>query len=182
MQDLPTALRECLEKLRQERRALLDLVQRLDDEEASHHPHGEWSVKQQLAHLGLAEQAWLEWALFVREHPGEPFGQEDPQQQPFPPPEDADRYPLRHWITHLKAVRWATLHRLRSAGLTEEDLRKTGRHRAFGEMSVLQCLRALYRHDRMHRDQIQGRPPSFVPGARSGQHLPTPTPDQEAQR
>ena len=179
MAERPSALREFLEKLHQERRALLSLLQGLSEEEASHRPEGGWSVKEQLAHLCDAERGWLEWAFFVRDHPGEPFGPPDPEVQPFPPPDDANDSPLRHWITRLKAVRWATLHRLQTAHLTEEDLQRRGRHRAFGEMSVLQCLRALYRHDRMHRDQIQGRPPSFVPGERPAEGRTMPTPQQE---
>jgi hypothetical protein len=59
----------------------------------------------------------------------------------------------------LNAARAATLDSL--SLLTRQDLEQTGRHRWFGPMSVLQCLRAIYRHDRVHTDQMQGRETTF---------------------
>jgi hypothetical protein len=53
-------------------------------------------------------------------------------------------------------------------GLTEEELGRKGTHVLFGEMSVLQMLRSLYRHDRMHIDQISGRESSFTPRVPGG--------------
>ena len=44
-------------------------------------------------------------------------------------------------------------------GLTEDELKRRGKHLLFGEMSVLQMLRSLYRHDRMHMDRVAGQRP-----------------------
>jgi acyl-CoA thioesterase FadM len=54
------------------------------------------------------------------------------------------------------------------AGLLPRQLDHVGYHRWFGAMTALQCLKAIYRHDRMHTEQILDRPTSF--------HLP-PLPD-----
>ena len=53
-------------------------------------------------------------------------------------------------------------------GLTGDDLKRSGKHLLFGEMSVLQMLRSLYRHDRMHMDQMAGREVSFTPRTPGG--------------
>ena len=43
---------------------------------------------------------------------------------------------------------------------------------AFGELTVLQCLRSYYRHDRMHAAQIEGRQSDYVPRWADGQQEP----------
>lgn len=154
-------------KLTEHRRQLLRTLEGMTEEHAEVHPNGEWSVKQQLAHLCQAEETWVDWALTVLKAPGSLVGQTREEGQIFTREVDkADQMPLKYWLTRLKIARAQTLRRLASANLTTEGLQRKGVHRAYGEMTVLQFLRALYRHDRMHMDQIAGRPPSFVPGQR----------------
>ena len=158
-------LQELRGKLDSHRRELLDLHRGMAEEEAEHQPNGEWSAKQQLAHLCQAEVAWREWALLVSQNSGTEVGQPSEEGQAFTQEvETANSYPLSYWLTRLRLARSETLRQLLEAGLTEKDLEKKGRHRSFGEMTVLQLLRALYRHDRMHAEQVQGKPTSFVPG------------------
>ncbi|MSQ11958.1 MAG: DinB family protein [Dehalococcoidia bacterium] len=164
-QPVPPALRELYEKMYKERVALLRALRTFTDEQADQPANGGWSLKQALAHLADAERGWRDWGLGIRNQLGVEFGPEDPQAQPFEYTLEAtNRQSLRHWITRLKAVRAETLRVLQEAGLTEEDLQRRGRHRGFGEMSVVQALRSLYRHDRMHLDQAMGREPAYQPG------------------
>lgn len=164
---VPEELADLYRKLADHRRQLLRMLEAMPEEHAEVHPNGEWSVKQQLAHLCHAEEAWVDWALTVLEKPGSQVGQTREEGQVFTREVDtADRMPLKYWVTRLKTTRAQSLRRLASAPLTPETLHRKGVHRTFGEMTVLQFLRALYRHDRMHMDQIAGRPPSFIPGQR----------------
>lgn len=163
----PQELVDLYAKLADHRRQLLRMLEGMTEEQAEVHPNGEWSVKQQLAHLCQAEEAWVDWALTVLENPGTQVGQTREEGQIFTRGVDtADQFPLKYWLTRLKTARAQTLRRIASANLTPENLQRKGIHRTFGEMTVLQFLRALYRHDRMHMDQIAGRPPSFIPGQR----------------
>ena len=78
--------------------------------------------------------------------------------------DDADARPLAWWLERLRQSRTDTLRILQEMDLsTQEVAQRKGTHRSFGEMSVLQILRGLYRHDRMHTDQLLGREQSFVP-------------------
>ena len=48
-------------------------------------------------------------------------------------------------------------------GLTPEQFERTASQPMFGSLTVMQWLRSYYRHDRMHRDQMAGRDPSYKP-------------------
>jgi hypothetical protein len=61
------AIRELLDKMAQERDALLSEAEALSDEAASYAPpdgegEAQWSPKQQLAHLAEMETAYRAWA------------------------------------------------------------------------------------------------------------------------
>ncbi|MBI3966033.1 MAG: DinB family protein [Chloroflexi bacterium] len=152
------------QKLEAHRRELYDQVKALSDARLREHLSGnEWSAKQQLAHVRQAEEAWLGWALQVRAHPGAEIGPFDSLDSGAVA--TADDRSLDELLAALDAQREQTLAAIRR--LSFEDLQRKGRHSDFGELTVLQCLRALYRHQRMHMDQIAGREQSFIPGGRS---------------
>ncbi|MEE8443463.1 MAG: DinB family protein [Dehalococcoidia bacterium] len=161
---------ELLDKLESHRRELLEVLSGMSEEEASRHPGGEWSAKQQVAHLVHAEPVWLDWAQAIQNTPGISLGQTLEEGQIFlRDVDDADSKPLTWWLERLQETRTETLRHLQELDLaTEEALSKKGTHRTFGEMNVLQALRANYRHHRMHIDQMQGREQSFVPRQQSG--------------
>lgn len=166
-QGTPRQVQELLEKMREERLELLRTLKGVTDEQARVHPNGEWSVKQQVAHLANAERAWRDWGLALSKKPSLDFGPSVEDGQDLHPEKDpVDEYPLTLLITRLKAVRAESLKLLREANLQESDLMIKGRHRGFGEMNVIQSLRSLYRHDRMHADQASGREPTYQPGRR----------------
>lgn len=160
-------VQELVQKMREERLTLLHALKGVTEEQANVHPNGEWSVKQQVVHLANAERAWRDWGLALRKQPGLVFGPSVEEGQDVHPERDpVDEYPLQFWVTRLKTVRAESLRLLREADLQGADLTVKGRHQGFGEMNVIQALRSLYRHDRMHVDQVGGRQPTYQPGRR----------------
>ena len=160
----PAELDELLEKLESQRGQLVSQARQMTDEEAGRRPsEREWSAKEQLLHLVTFERQWLEWAMTVRDEPGSEVGPPPPNPEAYP---EARTRSLDDILLKLASARSNTLAAIQ--GLTTEELQRRGKHLLFGEMSVLQMLRSLYRHDRMHMDQIAGREPSFRPGAPGG--------------
>ena len=157
---------DLMEKMESQRQELLAALAGLSEDDARQHPNDEWSAKQQLAHLVQAEPTWMEWAQTIQENPGVAVGQTPEQGQIFLKDVDnADSKPLALWLERLQQTRADTLKLLQEIGLTgsQETLERKGTHRSFGEMNVLQFLRGIYRHDRMHMEQVLGREQSFVP-------------------
>jgi len=160
----PPELEELLEKLESQRGQLVGQVQQMTEEEAGRRPSERaWSANEQLLHLATFERLWLEWAMAVRDEPGSEVGPPPPNPEAYP---EAQTRSLDDILGELASARSDTLAAIE--GLTSEELKRRGRHLLFGEMNVLQMLRSLYRHDRMHMDQMGGREPSFRPGAPSG--------------
>lgn len=153
----PAELEELLQKLDSHRRELVSQVQEMSEEEAGRRPaEGEWSAKEQLVHLAAFERLWLEWAMKVRDEPGSEVGPPPPNPSAYP---EAETRSLADLLGELASARSDTLAAIE--GLTDDELKRRGKHLLFGEMSVLQMLRSLYRHDRMHMDQMAGCEPSF---------------------
>jgi uncharacterized damage-inducible protein DinB len=153
----PAELAELLQKLASHRQELVHQVQEMTEEEAGRRPtEGEWSAKEQLVHLAAFERLWLEWATKVRDEPGSEVGPPAPNPPGYP---EAETRSVGGLLQELASARSDTLAAIQ--GLTDDELKRRGKHRLFGEMSVLQMLRSLYRHDRMHTDQMAGRESSF---------------------
>lgn len=145
-------------KLEEERNKLLALVSGMTDAERRRKPApNEWSPHEQLAHLAEMEPIWLEWALTIARNPGAEIGRQG--VTPTPSVASAPTLPFSELLAGLNEARATTLAVLDELKLSQLD--NLGRHRWFGPMTTIQCLRAIYRHDRMHADQIQGKESSF---------------------
>jgi uncharacterized damage-inducible protein DinB len=160
----PTELEQLLEKLESHRGELVSQVQEMADEDASRRSEREWSAKEQLVHPATFETLWLEWAMKVCEEPGSEVGPPPPNPPAY---EEAQARTLAALLRELASARSDTLAAIER--LTEDELKRSGKHLLFGEMNVLQMLRSLYRHDRMHMDQMAGRETSFTPRTPGGQ-------------
>lgn len=160
----PPQLEELMEKLESHRRDLVSHVEGMTDEDASRRSEREWSAKEQLMHLAAFERLWVEWAMKVCTEPGSEVGPPPPNPPTY---DEAHARPLADLLRELASARSDTLAAI--DGLTEEELKRSGKHLLFGEMNVLQMLRSLYRHDRMHMDQMAGREASFRPSTSGGQ-------------
>lgn len=126
---------------------------------------GEWSALDQLEHHLRVEGIWtamIERAVREdRPDLSELWGSlrraEEPN--PFPPPSQPRE--LDVLLAALSERHSQTLALLDS--VPDESFGRVGRNTGFGDLSVLQMFRAVYRHYRMHIDQIEGREPSFQP-------------------
>jgi uncharacterized damage-inducible protein DinB len=156
----PPELEELLEKLETQREQLTGALRLMAEEEAARRPSERaWSAKEQLLHLTAFERQWLEWSMAVRDRPGCEVGPPPPNPEAYP---EAQSRALSDILADLASARRDTVAAIES--LSTEELQRKGKHLLFGEMNVLQMLRSLYRHDRMHMDQIAGREPSYRPG------------------
>jgi len=126
---------------------------------------GEWSPLDQLEHHLLTEGIWT--AMIERsvreDRPdltqlwGSLKRAEEPN--PFPPPTQPRE--LAALLAALSERHSRTLALLDS--VPDQAFARVGRNTGFGDLTVLQMFRGIYRHYRMHIDQIEGREPSFRP-------------------
>ncbi len=159
------AIRQLLDKMREEREALLGAAEALSADAASYAPpHGEgeaqWSPKQQLAHLAEMEtayRAWVEHAL-ANDDPDVSHIRGEAVAIALP---HASERSVGDLTAQLREQRERTLALIRS--MKPEQFERTASQPMFGRLTVMQWLRSYYRHDRMHRDQIAGRDPGYKP-------------------
>jgi hypothetical protein len=121
----------------------------------------EWSAKQQLAHMAEVERLWADWAR--RAAAGDPnVGPKAnaPDGQISGGQFTAHSHSVASLVRQVTDARQYSLEIVSS--IPEELLVRTGMTHS-GELTVLQMLRALYRHDRMHIDQIKGQETTFRP-------------------
>lgn len=154
---------EMLAKFQQHRQALLAQLDGVSDEQASQPQpgaEGEWTIKQQLAHLALAEEVYRHCAVDVRDQdrPDLAHYWETGNMQAV---DTANARPLSELIAQIESEREQTLAVI--AATPDAALERQGVNTPFGDLSIGQLLRSIYRHDRMHLDQIALRPMSFVP-------------------
>jgi hypothetical protein len=161
-------IKELRQKMRSERGKLLEVLEALDEEEAqrSTSGEGEWSAKQQMAHLcemETAYRAWVEKAL-TEDNPNvdNVFG--------GPP-----AITLTKAHDHTAAEHVAEMRRQRALteavidAIAAEQFERTASQQMFGTLTVMQWLRSYYRHDRMHSDQVSGRDPAYKPRFTNGE-------------
>jgi hypothetical protein len=141
------------------------LKQRSEGELTAAPKPGEWSPLQQIEHQLLAESIWAAMAkrAATEEEPdlAELWAtyRKVEEQNPFPPP-SAPRS-LDQLQAALAQRHQDTMQLL--AATPDSAFVRVGRNTGFGNLSVLQMFRGVYRHYRMHIDQIEGREPSFQP-------------------
>ncbi len=166
MADLET-IRELWRKMEEERGRLLSLLESMSEEELSRSPKpGEWTAKEQMAHLcemEAAYRAWVERAL-VEDNPNVDGIRGEPVAIPLERANEASKEEL---LQEMRRQRQKTLELM--ARLRPEDYDRTATNSLFGTLTVMQWLRSYYRHDRMHIDQILGREPSYRPRFLTGQ-------------
>lgn len=170
MTTTPTQIDELLSKMETERAALIARVTPLNDAAASERPEngvgeGEWSVKEQLAHLWEMERSYIAWVqAALRENGADLTGvRGEPTAIPI---NQANQAPVSQLLHSLAEERTRTTALIRS--LSPEAFDRTASQPMFGALTVLQWLRSFYRHDRMHADQIAGREPEYKPRFVSG--------------
>jgi DinB superfamily len=163
-------IRELVEKMAHERDLLTRQVLQLGERDAERVPVGkggedQWTVKEQLAHLGGMERAYRLWVESA-------CAQDNPNVTLITAPaaaisvEDANLHTVSELVGLLAAERQTTSALIGS--MRPSDFDRVATHAMFGTLSVLQWLRSYYRHDRMHGDQIAGRTSMYQPAYANG--------------
>ncbi len=169
------AIRDLFEKMEYERGRLLSLLESLSEEAAATPTKpGEWTPKEQMAHLcemEAAYRAWVEKAL-REDNPSVDGIRGEPVAVPLERANEASKDEL---LAEMRRQREKTLALMRR--LRPEDYDRTATSSMFGTLTVLQWLRSYYRHDRMHYDQVLGQEPTYRPRYLTGQE-----PDQRRPR
>ncbi len=157
-------------KLKEERESLLRQAHALTAEQANFAPadakgEGEWTPKQQWAHMAEMETNYRSWirAALSEDNPSVGDGWE-PVAIGLA---EAHEHSTAELVDQLIRERDETLRLLRAIGPEQFDRAAT--HRGFGTLTIMQWARSYYRHDRMHRDQIDGREPDYQPRFAGGQ-------------
>jgi len=149
----------------EQREALLTEAEALSDASAALQApdaegEGQWSVKQQLAHLAEMETSYRAWVQRALEEDGADVSRVR-GEPPAIPLTDAQGHGVPALTAQLREQRARTVALIES--LTPEQFERTASQPMFGTLTVMQWLRSYYRHDRMHRDQIAGREPEYKP-------------------
>ena len=155
-------------KLNGERARLLQVIASVPREKmARPFGAGDWSVKDILAHVAMAESVNVKFAKMMveKEEPLQlrEFAAEYPD---FPGAFELDKFnacmterwrakSLEEIVAALNAARRDTLAWLDT--LTPAQLERTGEHAVWGKQSVRGMLRILVIHDRFHRADIEKR-------------------------
>jgi hypothetical protein len=154
--------RDLNEKLTSHYEELLAVLKRPDEEALGRAPKpGEWTPLQQV----LAQDIWTRMAARASAEDEPDLAElwatyrQVEETNPFPPP-SAPRS-LTELLGALARRHQETLKLLEST--PDAALTRVGRNTGFGNLSVLQMFRGVYRHYRMHIDQIEGHEPSFQP-------------------
>lgn len=161
----PEAIRELIDKMASEREALLAQAESLSDEAASYAPadgvgEAQWSPKQQLAHLAEMETTYRAWVRKALDEDA-PDVTDVSGERPAILLTRAHDHSVAELTAQLRGERATTLELI--ASMAPEQFERTASQPMFGSLTVMQWLRSYYRHDRMHRDQMAGRDPSYKP-------------------
>ena len=159
------SIRELLDKMTSEREALLAEAEALSDEAAAYAPpdgegEGQWSPKQQLAHLAEMETSYRAWVQRALDEDDPDVANVRGERPQITIGQAAERS-VAELTAQLREERATTIALIRS--MTPAQFERTASQPMFGRLTAMQWLRSYYRHDRMHRDQIAGRDPSYKP-------------------
>ncbi|HEY7269091.1 MAG TPA: DinB family protein [Dehalococcoidia bacterium] len=154
------------EKLASHYAELVGVLQRTAAEDLGRAPkEGEWTPLQQIEHQLMAEDIWTKMAARACAEDEPDLAQlwatyrKVEESNPFPPPSEPRS--LEQLLDALRKRHEDTMRLLEAT--PDTALARAGRNTGFGNLTVLQMFRGVYRHYRMHIDQIEGREPSFQP-------------------
>ncbi len=161
------------EKMATERAALFAIAESLTEGRANAVPQNavgeeQWTAKEQLAHLLESDRMHVNFARAALEQNGADItGLRTAIGEGVAIPiEDAPGHSIPEIVAAMKEERARALAFI--ATLSPSDFERTAKDNEFGELTVMQWLRSLYRHDRQHAAQIQDRPSDYEPRYLSG--------------
>ena len=163
--------REIVEKLEITRQRLMDQALNLPEPKMTESAKdGDRTPKGMLLHIASAEVLYRDtWALRARE-------ENQPDLTPNPSESGADllfaranKMTTAELIQFLKDQRTKTLRFIGET--TDEEFNRKGMNTPFGNLTVHQFLKSLYRHDQMHIDEIAGTESQYIITTRDGRRL-----------
>ncbi|MBI2862073.1 MAG: DinB family protein [Chloroflexi bacterium] len=147
---------ELVAKLTETRGAFFGLLRDFNEEELGRRPASdEWCAKDILLHLSATEQHFVQQAhrIRVEDKPSIalfPVNEWNPARTAAGPPKES----WREICARADAVRQQTIDFVNQ--LSPEDLARRCMHERWGDLTLLQFLRAIYRHERVqHGEQVQ---------------------------
>lgn len=167
----PQERRDLIEKLESQRDALLEQIKSLPVERlTSRWKEGDRTPMGMLLHVITAERMYRDdWARRAREE-SEPDvrrqAQNSGQDILF---EEANQLSREELLERILAERIMTLRFIAETSDAEFD--RKGCNTPFGDLTIHQFLKSLYRHDQMHVDEIAGTPSKYVITTQDGRRL-----------
>ena len=156
--------RDMLRKLEENRNQLLELARSLTPEQAEGRKQEEdRTPKGMLLHVAEAEHHYVwNWAARARDEAEPDFG--------LPRIgtgggvgglfDEANDWDVDLLTARMREMRESTLRFI--AETSDDEFDRVGRNSPFGDLTVYQFVKSLYRHDRMHIDEISGREQTYV--------------------
>jgi len=157
--------RDLVAKLEGNRNELLELARSLTPERAdSRKQEGDRTPKGMLLHVAEAEHHYVwDWAARAR----------DEDEPDFALPrigtggrgvgalfDQSGDWDMPGLTSRMREVRESTLRFI--AETVDTEFERVGRNSPFGDLTVHQFLKSLYRHDRMHIDEMHGRDQTYI--------------------
>ena len=164
--------RELISKLDANRQKLMELAKGLDDDKLkSPNKEGDRSPKGMLMHLAQAERSYVfSWAKRARDENSPDLKRDgavgDSEAPLF---NEANPVSVEELISSLEKARIATLRFIAETG--DEEFERVGRNTPFGDLTVHQFLKSLYRHDQMHIDEMIGMDSAYEVRTTDGRRL-----------
>src|SRR5713101_4461948 len=166
----PEERRDLTSKLEANRQKLMELVTELNDDNLkSPKKDGDRSPKGMLMHLAQTEHSYVfNWAKRARDEdkPDLKTGGSGGEAPLF---NEANPLSVDELISSLERARLATLGFI--AETADAEFERVGRNTPFGDLSVHQFLKSLYRHDQMHIDEIAGVESAYEVRTTDGRRL-----------
>ncbi len=164
--------RELISKLEANRQKLMELARELDDDKLkSPNKEGDRSPKGMLMHLAQTEHSYVfNWAKRARDENSPDLKREGGEGGGEAPLfNEANPVTVDELISSLEKSRLATLRFV--AETSDEEFERVGRNTPFGDLTVHQFLKSLYRHDQMHIDEIIGVDSAYEVRTTDGRRL-----------
>jgi hypothetical protein len=146
--------RDLVKKLDAARAELLGSLDQLPEQQlTTPWKEGDRTPKGQLLHLIVTEQMYRDsWARRARDENEPNLTPESMNQVVTSMFQEGNQLAVAELLQRLEAERQQTLRFI--AETADEELERKGLNTPFGDMTVIQFMRSLYRHDLMHVDEL----------------------------
>ena len=163
--------RELVEKLESQRETLLKQIAELPVERRPRRwKDGDRTPMGMLRHVITAERMYRDdWARKARDEDEPDLKRQTQNSGQDILFEEANQLSREDLLERVKEERIQTLRFIAETSDAEFD--RKGRNTPFGDLTVHQFMKSLYRHDQMHIDEIAGTPSKYVITTQDGRRL-----------